>query len=84
LAFLGAFNGGCAHWPATPQLKQADGPDTVSTSDPLRPVRRPVGGPRHLRRRTRAAALGYGVLEELRRTEVTVNGVRRRLLDEWT
>ena len=31
---------------------------------------------------TRAAALGYGVLEELRRTEVTVNGVKRRLLDE--
>jgi NTE family protein len=30
----------------------------------------------------RAAALGYGVLEELRRTEVTVNGAKRRLLDE--
>ncbi len=31
---------------------------------------------------THAAALGYGVLEELRRTEVTVNGTKRRLLDE--
>src|SRR4029434_11184151 len=31
---------------------------------------------------TRAAALGYGVLEQLRRTEVTVNGGKRRLLDE--
>src|SRR5262249_3009543 len=31
---------------------------------------------------TRAAALGYGVLEELRRTEVTLNGAKRRLLDE--
>jgi NTE family protein len=31
---------------------------------------------------TRAAALGYGVLEELRRTEVAVSGVKRRLLDE--
>jgi NTE family protein len=31
---------------------------------------------------TRAAALGYGVLEELRRTEVMVNGKKRRLLDE--
>jgi NTE family protein len=31
---------------------------------------------------TRAAALGYGVLEELRRTEVKVHGARRRLLDE--
>jgi NTE family protein len=30
----------------------------------------------------RAAALGYGALEELRRTEVTVNGVKRRLIDE--
>ena len=31
---------------------------------------------------TRAAALSYGVLEELRRTEVTIEGRRRRLLDE--
>jgi NTE family protein len=31
---------------------------------------------------TRAAAFSYGVLEELRRTEIVVNGQRRRLLDE--
>lgn len=31
---------------------------------------------------TRAAAFSYGVLEELRRTEVTVEGERRRLIDE--
>ncbi|MBK9674317.1 MAG: patatin-like phospholipase family protein [Betaproteobacteria bacterium] len=31
---------------------------------------------------TRAAALSYGVLEELRRTEVLVDGQRRRLIDE--
>jgi len=31
---------------------------------------------------TRAAALSYGVLEELRRTEIMVNGQRRRLIDE--
>jgi NTE family protein len=31
---------------------------------------------------TRAAALSYGVLEELRRTEVIVSGHRRRLIDE--
>ncbi len=31
---------------------------------------------------TRAAAFSYGVLEELRRTEVMVNGVPRRLIDE--
>jgi NTE family protein len=31
---------------------------------------------------TRAAAFSYGVLEELRRTEIVVNGQRRRLVDE--
>jgi NTE family protein len=31
---------------------------------------------------TRAAALSYGVLEELARTEIIVDGKRRRLLDE--
>jgi len=31
---------------------------------------------------TRAAAFSYGVLEELRRTEVIVDGQRRRLIDE--
>ena len=31
---------------------------------------------------TRAAALSYGVLEELRKTEVVIDGKKRRLLDE--
>lgn len=31
---------------------------------------------------TRAAAFSYGLLEELRETEVTINGQTRRLLDE--
>ena len=31
---------------------------------------------------TRAAALSYGVLEELRRTQITVDGQARRLIDE--
>jgi NTE family protein len=31
---------------------------------------------------TRAAAFSYGVLEELRRTEIVVDGQRRRLVDE--
>jgi NTE family protein len=31
---------------------------------------------------TRAAALSYGVLEELRRTEVAIDGQHRRLIDE--
>src|SRR5262249_42139335 len=31
---------------------------------------------------TRAAAFSYGVLEELRRTELTVNGRKKRMLDQ--
>jgi NTE family protein len=31
---------------------------------------------------TRAAAFSYGVLEELRRTEITINGQKKRMLDE--
>jgi NTE family protein len=31
---------------------------------------------------TRAAAFSYGVLEELRRTEITIDGQQRRLIDE--
>ena len=77
------FAGGCAHWPATPRLEQAGAPGyrlaevtRPGQSDDLLVVLAMSGGG------TRAAALGYGVLEELRRTEVTVNGVKRRLLDE--
>jgi NTE family protein len=82
LSFL-ALVSGCAHWPATPRLAQAGTPgyrfgETVRSgqSDDLLVILAMSGGG------TRAAALGYGVLEELRRTEVTVNGVKRRLLDE--
>ncbi len=74
---------GCAHWPATPKLEQAGAPGyrlaeatRSGQSDDLMVVLAISGGG------TRAAALGYGVLEELRRTEVMVNGVKRRLLDE--
>jgi len=83
LAALGVFAGGCAHWPATPPLERAGAPGyrlaeatRPGQSDDLLLVLAISGGG------TRAAALGYGVLEELRRTEVTVNGVKRRLLDE--
>ena len=83
LTFLAAFAGGCAHWPATPPLAQAGSPGyrfgeviRPGQSDDLLVVLAISGGG------TRAAALGYGVLEELRRTEVTVNGVKRRLIDE--
>jgi NTE family protein len=78
-----AFAGGCAHWPATPLLAQAGAPGyrfgeviRPGQSDDLLVILAFSGGG------TRAAALGYGVLEELRRTEVTVNGVKRRLIDE--
>jgi NTE family protein len=74
---------GCAHWPPTPRLEQAGEPGyrvgevtRLGQSDDLLVVLAMSGGG------TRAAALGYGVLEELRRTEVTVNGVKRRLIDE--
>jgi len=83
LAALSVLAGGCAHWPPTPRLEQAGAPGyrlaemtRPGQSDDLLVVLAISGGG------MRAAALGYGVLEELRRTEVMVNGVKRRLLDE--
>jgi NTE family protein len=74
---------GCAHWPATPRLETAGGPgyrlaesSRKGQSDDLYVVLAISGGG------MRAASLGYGALEELRRTEVTVGGQRRRLIDE--
>ena len=85
LAALCVFAAGCAHWPATPRLEQVGatgyrfaGATRPGQSDDLLVILAISGGG------MRAAALGYGVLEELRRTEVMVNGVKRRLLDEWT
>ena len=83
IAALCIFATGCAHWPATPRLEQVGGPGyrladvtRPGQSDDLLVVLAISGGG------TRAAALGYGVLEELRRTEVMVNGVKHHLLDE--
>jgi NTE family protein len=83
VASLSVFAGGCAHWPATPKLEKAGAPGyrfaevtRPGQSDDLLVILAISGGG------TRAAALGYGVLEELRRTEVMVNGVKRRLIDE--
>jgi NTE family protein len=83
LAALCVIASGCAHWPATPRLELAGAPGyrfaevtRPGQSDDLLVVLAISGGG------MRAAALGYGVLEELRRTEVMVNGVKRRLLDE--
>jgi NTE family protein len=75
---------GCAHWPENAPLARHD----PRAGYRLENVRRPnqseelllflafSGGG------TRAAALSYGVLEELARTEVSAGGARRRLLDE--
>ena len=74
---------GCAHWSATPKVERAGEPGyrvgdvtRAGQSDDLLLILAISGGG------TRAAALGYGVLEELRRTEVTLGGQKRRLLDE--
>ncbi len=83
LTAFSIYAGGCAHWPGTPRLEQAgmpgyrlaDAPRPGQSDDLLVVLAISGGG-------MRAAALGYGVLEELRRTEVMVNGVKRRLLDE--
>ncbi|HEX5094255.1 MAG TPA: patatin-like phospholipase family protein [Burkholderiales bacterium] len=83
MASAGLLAGGCAHWPPTPPLAHAGAPGyrvgavtRPGQSDDLLVVLAMSGGG------TRAAALGYGVLEELRRTEVTVGGHKRSLLDE--
>ena len=83
LTALCVSTGGCAHWPATPRLEQVGTSGyrlaqvtRPGRSDDLLVVLAISGGG------MRAAALGYGVLEELRRTEVMVNNVKRRLLDE--
>ena len=84
VAGLAALVAGCAHWPVNAPLARVD----PGAGYRLEHVRRPgqsedllvflafSGGG------TRAAALSYGVLEELARTEVTIGGARRRLIDE--
>jgi len=75
---------GCAHYPINEPLKQVD------PQSGYRP--RLTGAPGNSENLilyltfsgggTRAAALSYGVLEELRKTEVVIDGKKRRLLDE--
>jgi len=75
---------GCAHFPVNAPLAQFN-PDAGyrlqglppnSRSDELLVVLAFSGGG------TRAASLSYGVLEELARTEIEINGTKRRLIDE--
>ncbi len=85
LALLALLPTGCASWRATTlpldhiDLDRGYRPETILDSRKLGDVALVVtfsgGG-------TRAAALAYGVLEELRDTQIVVDGTPTRLLDE--
>ncbi|MCW5560057.1 MAG: patatin-like phospholipase family protein, partial [Verrucomicrobiae bacterium] len=83
-ALLIPFGAGCAHRPLNAPLSSYRPTEGYYFHSHPRPDNSPEilfllafsgGG-------TRAAALSYGILEELRRTQVLVNGRPRRLLDE--
>jgi NTE family protein len=84
LLMLVLLAAGCAHYPVNQPLKQVDLQSgyrgkymgTPGNSENLLLYLTFSGGG------TRAAALSYGVLEELRITEVVIDGKKRRLLDE--
>jgi NTE family protein len=75
---------GCAHYPVNPPIKEirldagyrAAIMKNPENSDSLLLYLTFSGGG------MRAAALSYGVLEELRKTEIVLDGRKRRLLDE--
>lgn len=84
LAFCALLAGGCAHYPVNARLKTVnpstgyrfENVATETNSDDLLVVLAFSGGG------TRAAALSYGVLEELAKTEVGQPGNKHRLLDD--
>ncbi len=86
LAAAVAAGAGCASRPVNERIAKVDLASGYRAD--LRVANRPNNDPRTLiilafsGGGTRAAALSFGVLEELRRTEITVGGERRRLLDE--
>jgi len=80
----GIFLSSCAHWPENPKLKQVEPlrgyrfqlqarPD--NSQDMIVILAFSGGG-------TRAASFSYGVLEELSRTTIPVQGRQRRFIDE--
>ena len=84
LLLVFSFSAGCAHYPVNQPIKEVR-PDagyraatmkTPENSDSLLLFLTFSGGG------MRAAALSYGVLEELRKTEIVLDGRKRRLLDE--
>lgn len=84
LLLLFFLNTGCAHYPFNQPLKQIDRQTgyrakfrgVPGNSETLLFYLTFSGGG------TRAAAFGYGVLEELKKTMVMIDGKERRLLDE--
>ncbi|MGE5253791.1 MAG: patatin-like phospholipase family protein, partial [Planctomycetaceae bacterium] len=74
----------CAHYPANHFLAEVSpqggyrlkNPERTDRSDELLLVLTFSGGG------TRAAALAYGVMEQLAQTEITLGGQKRSLLDE--
>jgi NTE family protein len=85
LAFVALVLGACARRPINAPLKETDrragyryeNRAERENNDPSTVVVLAFSGGG-----MRAASFSYGVLEELRRTEVTINGRRTRLLDE--
>jgi len=84
VVFLIMMTAGCAHFPLNQPLQQYDPDsgyrgkymfDTGSSNNLLMYLTFSGGG-------TRAAAFSYGLLEELKKTEVVIDGEKKRLLDE--